>query len=204
MAKVAGIRSVLVNWFGSNLCILGPAASGKSLFWKFLTEQLSQIDKIKHRATAYQDVDQCTFKVNGKEIWISRSTDVGGREIFRKQWKALYKKSDIALYLCDGAKLFNKDKDYIDTVSNDLEDIYEWKKIFKKKTKLIIVINWCDVISEYKNIIPLSLDDDNQRLDFPPLNVKKYVRSAHIIAGTALDDALREGTLALAFQAADL
>lgn len=201
MAKAGGIRGFFVDWFGKNLCILGPAASGKSLYWKYLTEQLSQGDKDKHTATSYQEIEQCTFKVNGKEIWLSRSTDVGGRIIFRKKWKALYKKSDIAIYLADGHKLYKKDEDYIEDVKNDLEDIYEWRKNFKKKTKLIIIITWCDLIKAYKDRIPMTLEDDNLRTDFPPLHIKKYARSAHIVAGTALDDKLREETLALALQA---
>jgi len=155
------VRLMKKKYLGEPIAVIGPKASGKSTFLKYLQNQnISDQDLKTYRATEKDDYKgfKCKWTIPITEtldeefiFLVQKSSDVGGEKYLRDEhWLPLIEKSRVILFIIDGERVIKKnDLEYKASLIEDLVWIWERANHLKKNSRIIPVINKIDLMCDY-------------------------------------------------------
>jgi GTPase SAR1 family protein len=182
---------------GKKIAVLGPRASGKTTFIRFLLKgELSEEYFATGKPESFRGN---TVKLEDLELKIEDTEDLPGGSDSHADWENLYKISDIVLYLLDAEKIHGGDPLYEKNVQGDMRHISEWFEERKSTPpQFFLVATHCDKIPDYVSL------PDNRKVEFTDvfwkrpvmqrlLNLGKGTRNVKRVAGslTGKDDSKR-------------
>jgi GTPase SAR1 family protein len=185
--SVAFWDEITIFFKGKHVTIFGAIETGKTTLHKYLRE--GEI-VTEHKATKRKTtVEKNRFKLKELELLIKEGTDISGQQDFIKDWKEIFKNSDICFYMFDTSKVYNNDKDHIEKIYFHLTHIDKWKKEFKINPYLIMIGCFADKIPEYHtlNKSNVQLFEQKIREKIKPAFLQASISPSDIFIGSLLN-----------------
>lgn len=163
-----GQRFVAVfQWFGYHIAVIGPPASGKSVFLAYLCDGEFSADY--SQTLNPETKNSRRQKVGGVTISIKATQDVSGLASARSDWKKNCRKADIILYFLNAHRALRDNKRYIGRISRDFDLISGWLDDLRgKQISLYLVGTHCDLDPDYDPSMPGDYLEKFERLLEPP------------------------------------
>lgn len=164
---------IVIRLKGKCLAVLGARTVGKTNLVQFLTT--GSIPELYQQTLAGNPTAQRRFELKELDINIKQSLDVPGSTDAYREWRILFGKSDIVLYLLRADKLIAKDPDIESRTLNDMKHIGDWLEKKKKRPLFFIIGTHCDLDPSFNSLTPENIGEYQDKFcDLP--SVRKLSR----------------------------
>lgn len=153
---------IVIFFKGKRVAIFGAIETGKTTLHKYLREGELVNEHIATRRV--KDVIKNRFKLKELELDIKPGTDISGQQDFVKEWKEIFRESDICIYMFDASKVYAGDEDHIEKINFHLTHIDKWRTEFKSMPYVILIGGFADKILEYKNSNKSNVQEFEQKI----------------------------------------
>ena len=134
---------------GKKVAVLGARSVGKTTLLTYMSKGIL-ISRYK-QTTRSEGVERRRYKQGELDIRLSKTKDVSGSKDAYNEWRDLFSKNDIILYLIRTDELLNENQEIEARAITDLGQIREWIQEFQSKKLFFIVGNHWDTDPEFEN-----------------------------------------------------
>ncbi len=160
------IDAVERAWKGKSLAVLGARGTGKTTLLRFL--ESGSIPTNYKQTIAPEKISSNKIQLKELSLILRETFDLSGDKAAYGEWKQLYDKADIVLYLLRADRIMSGDKEMESRVLNDMRHIGAWQKERAKRPQVFIIGTHCDLDAVYvraaSNNRPADYEDSFRKL----------------------------------------